>query len=77
MKTITELEKYLKELRKNKAYRQDGMFGIVECKKVIKCYMKYKHITEIYCEFITRALTETGFNELMIVACEEMMEELK
>lgn len=81
MKTITTLEKELKEIRKSasKGNLQNGLFGIKSCKESIKwhCEFEKKSLQELYGELVMRALTELGFNTTMIVACEEMMEESK
>ena len=80
MKTITALENELKNLRKERAKGkyENGMFGITACKESIIWKINYTHkdIQDIYAELVQRALsTEWGFNELMIIACEELMTE--
>lgn len=78
MKTITTLEKELKEIRKGRktGKYENGLFGIKACKESIKWDIENqnKTIQQIYAELISRALTEIGFNTNMIIACEEMME---
>lgn len=81
-KTLTQLEAELVKERKNAS--KNGMFGLDECKKSIKFWLemskKYdkKPLTleKYYTELIYRGLTEVGFNITMIVACEQMIEEL-
>lgn len=77
--TITRLENVLKEERKQVAKGKliDGAFGINACKESIKWKVEYckQTLEEVYVELIKRALTEFGFNTLMIVACELMIEE--
>ena len=77
MKTITTLEKTLKEIRKGRktGKYESGIFGINACKGSIEWNKKNlnKSYEEQYVEYIQRALTEIGFNEIMIVACEELM----
>lgn len=78
--TITTLEKELKEIRKAriKGKYETGTFGFKACKESIKWDVKFLHKTleTIYVELINRAFTEIGFNTFMIVACEELMNEV-
>jgi hypothetical protein len=78
-RTITELEKTLADLRKGreKGKYEEGMFGIKECRKSIEWDKDFykKSLHEIYCELISRCLKDRLANELMIIACEEMMKE--
>lgn len=75
--TLTQLEALLVKERKNA--HKEGMFGLDECRKSIEDKMKYsgKSLFEIYTELIKRAMTDIFFNLTMIVACEQMIEELK
>lgn len=78
-KTLTQLEKELAQIRKDrkKGKYEDGTFGFRACKSSIRWNEKFLHRTleEQYAEFIKRGLYEFGFNTFMIVACEECMEE--
>ena len=78
---IEKLEKILKDERKQveKGRLLDGAFGIKACRESIEWQMSIfkKSLEEIYCDLIKRALTEFGFNTLMIIACEMMIEEQK
>ena len=60
---------------------QDGAFGIKECRKSIEWKLKMaqgkKTLQDIYGELVVRGLNEWGFNTLMIVACEQMIEEME
>lgn len=75
----TQLEESLESIRieRTKGKYEDGMFGFKECKESIKWNQKYLHksLQHQYAEFVSRALTEIGFNIFMIVACEELMDE--
>ena len=81
MKMLNELNKILDNERKMVAEGklQDGIFGIKECKKSIQWKLENtnKNLEEIYGYLIIRGLTENGFNTLMIIACEQMIEESK
>ena len=76
-RTITELEKDLNKIRlgAKKGKYQTGMFGIQECKKAIEWQRRFnnKSLEEQYGEYVKRALIEALFNEIMIVACEQLM----
>ena len=81
MKTLTQLENELSEIRKGvaKGQYQKGMFGLEECKKSIQWEMDFfkKDLCFLYTNYVTRGLNETGFNLIKIVACEEMMKEVR
>ena len=78
-RTITELEKELSQIRKERAKGKydDGIFGFKACKDSIRWDEKFLHksLEEQYADYIKRGLYEVGFNIFMIVACEECMEE--
>lgn len=79
--TITQLENelnYVRKGRKSGKYEQ-GVFGVRECRKSIEWEMKAtkKDISHVYAGLVAHALVSPFFNEIMIVACEEMMEENK
>ena len=80
-KTVTQLNETLEKERKlvKQGKLDEGMFGIKECRKSIESHMEIFHKTlhELYCEFVVRGLTEPLFNTLMIIACEQMLEEEK
>lgn len=80
--TIKRLNEVLAEGRKQKQTKKyhntyyNGNFGIDACKESVNWKVKAydKSLEELYGEFITRALTQVGFNINMILACEELME---
>lgn len=76
MRTLKELEKAL--VQERKLAQKSGMFGLEECKKSIKEKMENgKTLFEIYTELVVRGMKESFFNLTMIVACEQMLEEIK
>ena len=79
MKTLEEILKETKEHR-----HEDGQFGIKACKESIKNdleiskkYNEGKTLFTLLENFYNRAVNDIFFNDLMVLACWEMINENK
>ncbi len=84
MKTLEQILKEEKEKRNEK-----GMFGIAECKNSIRSEIEWREKKENYTiprekilldllfEYLTRARNDVFFNNAMVLACWELINEKK
>ena len=72
METLEEILKKEKETR-----REEGMFGITACKESILSQMKLdkKSLFQLLEEYYNRAKVDVFFNQAMILACWELINE--
>lgn len=75
--TVERLSQILDEDRKAVAKGEhiEGLFDVKGCRHSIEWSLQYKSLEEIYLNLVNKALTEQGFNTLMIIACEQMLNE--
>ena len=79
IKTIKEVYEEVNKIRKGfkKGKFIEGTFGYNECKYSIgyQCFIHSMKLKEYYPELVQRALTERGFNLIVLATIEEMIEE--
>lgn len=69
------LEQIIESEKKHR--HEEGQFGIKACKESIQFKIDYfgKNLYTLLGELVERANTENGFNETMVLACWEMINE--
>ena len=78
-KNLKEVYEEVKKIRKGFAKGKyiKGDFGYNACKESIgfQCFIHSMSLKEYYPELVNRALTEQGFNLIILATIEEMIEE--
>ena len=69
------LQQILNEQKKSR--KEQGTFGIDECKKAIKWQQNYSKVSlyQLLEEYVERANKDVFFNKTMVLACWELINE--